>query len=221
LAWRYQGKSKKMIKIIIADDHAIVREGLKQIISDVSDMVVTGEAASGHEVIDKIHKNNYDVVVLDISMPGANVLDVIKEIKRQRPDLPILVLSIHPEEQYAMRVLKAGVSGYLTKKSAPDELITAIRKVSKQKKYISTSLAELMVSGLSKNYKNQPHEVLSDREHQIMCLIASGMSAKEIAEKLGLSGKTVSTYRSRVLRKMNMKNNTEFTHYAIKHKLVV
>ena len=209
-----------MIKIFIADDHEIVREGLKQIVGDTSNMVIAGEASNGHEVLSKVLKNDYDVVVLDISMPGINGLDVLKQIKSQKPKLPILVLTMHPEEQYAVRVLRAGASGYLTKESASDELITAIRKVSTARKYVSSSLAEKLAFGLEFDSKKPLHETLSDREYQVMCMIASAKTVKEIAEELFLSAKTISTYRTRILEKMNLKNNAELTHYAIKHGLV-
>jgi len=207
-------------KILIADDHTIVREGLKQIVAETSDMVVADEASTGHEVLNKALKNDYDVVVLDITMPGINGLDVLKQIKAQKPKLPILVLSVHPEEQYAVRVLRAGASGYLTKESAPDELITAIRKVSVGKKYVSPSLAEKLAFDLEIDHEKPLHETLSDREYQVMCMITSGRTVKDIAEELFLSEKTISTYRARILEKMKMKSNIELTHYAIKHGLV-
>ncbi len=209
-----------MIKIFIADDHAIVRKGLKQIVGDTSDMVIAGEAGNGHEALDKVLKNDYDVIVLDISMPGINGLDVLKQIKSQKPKLPILALTMHPEEQYAVRVLRAGASGYLTKESASDELITAIKRVSTGRKYVSSSLAEKLAFGLEVDSEKPLHENLSDREYQVMCMIASGKTVKEIAGELFLSAKTVSTYRTRILEKMNMKNNAELTHYAIKQGLV-
>ena len=209
-----------MIKIFIADDHAIVRKGLKQIVGDTSDMVIAGEAGNGHEALDKVLKNDYDVIVLDISMPGINGLDVLKQIKSQKPKLPILALTMHPEEQYAVRVLRAGASGYLTKESASDELITAIKRVSTGRKYVSSSLAEKLAFGLEIDSEKPLHENLSDREYQVICMIASGKTVKEIAGELFLSAKTVSTYRTRILEKMNMKNNAELTHYAIKQGLV-
>ena len=209
-----------MIKIFIADDHAIVREGLKQIVAETTDMVVTDEADTGHEVLEKVCENDYDVLVLDITMPGLNGLDALKQLRSQRPDLPVLVLSIHPEEQYAVRVLRAGASGYLTKESAPDELISAIRKVSMGGKYVTPSLAEKLASDLVADGKKPLHETLSDREYQVLCMIASGKTVTEIAEELFLSEKTISTYRSRILEKMKMKTNAELIHYAIKHGLV-
>ncbi len=209
-----------MIRILIADDHAIVREGLKQVVAETSDIVVADEASNGHEVLNKVFKNNYDVVVLDITMPGMNGMDILKQIKSHKPELPVLVLSMHPEDQYAVRVLRAGASGYLTKESAPDELITAIRKVSVGRKYISSSFAEKLAFELEVNTEKPFHEILSDREYQVMCMIATGKTVKEIAEELCLSVKTISTYRSRILEKMNMKNNAELTYYAIKNGLV-
>jgi two-component system invasion response regulator UvrY len=209
-----------MIKILIADDHAIVREGLKQILEETADMVVADEASSGHEVLDKARNNEYDVVVLDISMPGRDGVDILKQLRSQKPHLPILVFSMHPEEQYAIRVLKAGAAGYLTKESASDELITAIRRVSTGRKYVSSSLAEKLAFNLERDTEKPRHEILSDREYQVMCMIAVGKRIKEIAEELYLSVKTVSTYRARILEKMKLKNNAELMHYAIKHGLV-
>ena len=209
-----------MIRILIADDHAIVREGLKQIVAETSDMLVADEAGSGQEVIDKVGRNDYDVIVLDISMPGGNGVDVLKQIKSQRHKTSILILSMHSEEQYAVRVLKAGASGYLTKESAPNELIAAIRKVSGGGKYISASLAEKLAFNLEINSEQPRHENLSDREFQVMCMIASGKTVTDIAEELCLSVKTISTYRARVLEKMRMKNNSELTKYALQNQLV-
>jgi DNA-binding NarL/FixJ family response regulator len=209
-----------MIKILIADDHPVVRKGLKEIIQATSDMTVSGEASDGQEVLEKVMKIDFDVVVLDIAMPGRSGLDILKELKSGKPELPVLILSIHPEEQYAVRVLRAGASGYLTKDSAPDELITAIRKVSRGKKYISASLAEKLAYDLEISAVKPFHETLSDREYEVMCLIASGKTVKEIAEELFLSGKTISTYRSRILEKMKMRSSAELTHYAIKLGLV-
>lgn len=209
-----------MIKILIADDHAIVREGLKQILSESPDLVVVAEASTGQEVLDKVAKNDLDLVVLDISMPGRGGMDILKEIKSLKPKLPVLILSMYPEEQYAVRVLKSGASGYLTKESAPIELVKAIRQISQGKKYISPSLAEKLAVDLEVSSDKPPHETLSDREYQVMCMIASGKTLKEIADGLSLSIKTISTYRSRILEKMNMRTNAELTHYAVKNRLV-
>ena len=208
-----------MIRILIGDDHAIVRRGLKQIVEESHDMIVD-EAKNGQEVLEKTRKNRYDILVLDISLPDRSGLDVLKHLKNTKPDLPILILSIHPEEQYAVRVLRAGASGYLSKDSAPDELAAAIRKVSQGRKYISASLAEKLAFNLDKSTEIPVHETLSDREFQVMCMIASGKTVTQIAEKLCLSVKTISTYRSRILEKMQMQNNAEITHYAIKNGLV-
>lgn len=209
-----------MIKILIADDHAIVREGLKQILAETPDMVVADEANNGHDVVTKVLKNDFDVVLLDISMPGRNGIDILKQLKTERPRISVLILSMYSEEQYAMRALRAGASGYLTKESAPDELIEAIRRVSQGRKYISPAVAEKLALNLEPGSERPPHEVLSDREYQVMCMIASGKTIKEIGDQLGLSVKTISTYRARVLEKLNIKNNAALTHYAIQNRLV-
>ncbi len=209
-----------MIKILVADDHAVVREGVKQILSETADMVVAAEASSAQEVLNKVWENNYDLVLLDISMPGRGGLDVLKQLKDEKPGLPVLILSIYPEEQYAVRALRAGASGYLTKESAPDELIAAIRKISQGGKYVSASLAEKLAFDMEIGAEKPPHEMLSDREYQVMCMIAKGKTVKEIAGELSLSVKTISTYRSRILDKMRMKGNAELTRYAIKNSLI-
>ena len=209
-----------MIKILIADDHAIVREGLKQIVADTSDMVVAGEAVDGQEVLEQVRKEDWDLILLDISMPGRGGIDTLKELKIEKPKLPVLVLSMYPEEQYAVRALKAGASGYLTKESAPEELIEAIRKVSQGRKYISAALAESLAFHVGTNSEKPLHETLSNREYQVMLMLASGKTVKEIANDLSLSAKTISTNRVRALRKMGMKNNAELTYYAITHGLV-
>jgi DNA-binding NarL/FixJ family response regulator len=208
------------MKVLIADDHAVVREGLKQILSESSDMVVAAEASTGPEVLEKIDKDDFDLIILDIAMPGRGGLDILKEIKNKKPRLPVLILSMYPEEQYAVRVLKAGASGYMTKESAPHELVKAIQQISRGKKYVSPSLAEKLALDLEITTGRPLHESLSDREYQVMCMIASGKTLKDIAEGLSLSIKTISTYRSRILEKMNMKSNAELTHYAIKNRLV-
>ena len=209
-----------MIKILIADDHAIVREGLKQIVADTPDMIVAGEAVDGTEVLELVRKEDWDLILLDISMPGRGGIDTLKELKIEKPKLPVLVLSMYPEEQYAIRALQAGASGYLTKESAPEELIAAIRKVSQGRKYISEALAESLASHVVTNSEKPLHETLSNREYQVMLMLASGKTVKEIANDLSLSVKTISTNRVRALRKMGMKNNAEITYYAIKHGLV-
>jgi DNA-binding NarL/FixJ family response regulator len=209
-----------MIKIIIADDHAVVRTGLKQIIESDPNLRVTGEASSGFELLEKIQEGNYDVVLLDISMPGKDGLETLKEIKRIKPKLPVLIFTVYPEDQYAVRLLKAGASGYLNKECEPEELIEAIYRVAMGRKYVSENLAELLAQKLEETSTVPLHELLSDREFQVLCLIASGKTIKEIADTLQLSANTVSTYRIRILEKMKMKNNAELTHYAIKNGLV-
>lgn len=210
-----------MLKILIADDHAIVRAGLKQVLADTPDMTVTDEAGATEEAIRKALDGDFDVVVLDISMPGRGGLEVLQQLKSQKPKLPVLVLSMHPEEQYALRVLKAGAAGYLTKESVTEELIDAIRKVSNGMKYVSPELAQEIAFALESDTERPIEETLSDREFQVLCMIASGKTPREIAEELSLSVKTVSTYRSRILEKMRMKSNAELTNYAIKNNLVV
>jgi two-component system, NarL family, invasion response regulator UvrY len=209
-----------MIEILIVDDHAVVRTGLKQILSEIPDMTITDEACDARGALDKIRTNNYSVVVLDIALPGKSGLDVLKEIKSERPGLPVLILSMYPEDQYAIRVLKSGAAGYMTKESAPEELVTAVRTVADGKKYISPSVAERLASHLDFAGKKELHEMLSDREYQVLCMIASGKSSSEIAEELSLSVKTISTYRSRILEKMNLSNNAELTTYAIQKHLI-
>lgn len=208
-----------MIRILIADDHPIVRAGLKQILSEAADLAVTAEAADGHELLKLIRQGGCEVVLLDLAMPGLTGLDALKQIKVEKPALPVLVLSMHPEHEYGIRVLKAGAAGYLMKSAAPDQLVAAIRKVYRGGRYVSPALAEKMAFGLQAVAAELPHEALSDREHQVLCMIASGKTVKEIAAELSLSEKTISTYRSRILEKMNMKSNAELTHYGIKHNL--
>jgi len=209
-----------MINILIADDHTIVREGLKRILQQTQDIKRIDEASNGEGVIQKVGRNDYDLVLLDISLPGRSGLDILKQLKCMKPALPVLVLSMHPEEQYAIRSIRAGASGYLTKESASQELIEAIRKVAQGKRYITSSLAERMAFQIELDTKKSLHEALSDREYQVFCMIASGKTVKEIAGVLSLSVKTISTHRSRILKKMNMKNNAQLTHYAIKYSLV-
>lgn len=208
------------IRLLIGDDHAVVRKGMKQILAETKDIVVADEAGNGREVLEKVRKIDFDMVLLDISMPGRDGLEILKELKSLKPKLPVLMLSMYPEEQYAVRSLRSGASGYLTKDSAPDELISAIRKVSSGGKYVSASLAEKLAHKLGADVEKPLHEALSDREYQVMCMIASGKAVKEIGEELSLSVKTVSTYRSRILDKMRLKGNAELTRYAIDNKLV-
>lgn len=209
-----------MIKVCVVDDHAVVREGLKRIISENPGMSVTAEAGDGNEALKVIQNQPFDVVLLDITMPNKNGMDVLKELRARMPRLPVLVLSMHAEEHYAVRVLRAGASGYLTKESAPEKLIQAIRQVVRGGKYVSAAVAERLVYQLDSDTSKPAHENLSDREYQVMCMIGSGKTVTDIADELSLSVKTVSTYRVRILEKLNMKNNAEVARYAIKEGLV-
>ncbi len=209
-----------MIKVIIADDHPVVRQGLKQILADEPDIAVVGEASNSQELFKQIGCQSCDVVVLDITMPGRGGLESLKELRRERPKLPVLILSIHPEDQFGLRVLKAGAAGYMTKETAPDELVKAIRKVFAGGKYLSSTLAEKIAFDLDRDSLKAPHETLSDREYVVMCMLASGKTVSEVSRELCLSVKTVSTHRARILDKMRMKTNAELTHYAVKNRLV-
>jgi two-component system, NarL family, invasion response regulator UvrY len=204
-----------MIRTLIADDHAVVRRGLRHILEETSDIVVAAEAGTASEVLDKLRARNYDVLVLDITMPGRSGLDILKEIKRLRPRLPVLVLSIHPEDQFATRVLRAGAAGYLAKETAPDDLVKAIRRVHGGGKYINATQAEKLLQLLAAGSDQAPHERLSDREYEVLRRIASGDTVSAIAAEMKLSVKTVSTYRARLLEKMRMRTNAELTRYAI------
>jgi two-component system, NarL family, invasion response regulator UvrY len=208
------------MRILITDDHAVVRQGLKQILAEEFTRAVFGEASNVQEAIDKVWKEPWDVVVLDITMPGRSGLEVLKEIKKSKPKLPVLMLSMHPEDQFAVRLLKIGASGYMTKESAPQELVGAVKKVVAGGRYVSPALAEKMASYLAIDVQTPPHERLSDREFLVLRLIASGKTPTAIAKELGLSVKTVSTYRTRILEKMSMANSAELTHYAIQNQLV-
>jgi len=209
-----------MIRILIADDHEVVRKGLVNVLSGTLQPVKIDEARNGQEAMSKVLKTEYDLVVLDIKMPGKSGLDVLKEIKQHQPKLPVIILSMHPEEQFAIRAIRAGASGYLTKECAGDELVLAIRKALKGERYISGSLAEILAGELDSDSEKPLHEILSDREYQVMLMIASGKPVGEIANELCLSAKTISSYRTNILLKTRMKNNAEITHYAIRNKLV-
>ena len=209
-----------MIRVLVADDHAIVRRGLKLILAEEFERLTVGEAQDGTELIDQIEKDDWQVVILDITMPGKTGLDLLKEIKRLRPRLPVLILSMHSEDQFALRAFRAGAAGYMNKENAPEELVKAIKKVLAGGKYVSTTLAETLISGLEADTDKPLHESLSDREYQVLRMIASGKTVKEIAEELSLSIKTISTYRTRILEKLRMKTNAELTYYAISKKLV-
>lgn len=213
-------KAAKTIRVLIADDHAIVREGLKQILADTANIVVEGEAENGLSAVQLVRGCDSDVLLLDISMPDRSGIEVLKQIRKEKPALAVLMLSMHREDQYAVRALKAGASGYLNKQSAPAELVNAIRQVASGRKYISPELAQQLANQVSDDRDEVLHESLSDREFQTLTMIASGMAVSDIAAELALSVKTVSMYRSRLLAKMRLRHNAELTHYAIKHKLV-
>jgi two-component system invasion response regulator UvrY len=208
------------MRILLADDHTVVRRGLKQILAEELKRAVFGEARNAEEALDLVRKEQWDVVVLDITMPGRSGLEVMREIRKLRPRLPVLVLSIHPESQFAVRVLKLGAAGYMTKESAAEELVGAIKKVLAGGRYVSAPLAETLAKNLSSSMVKPAQELLSDREFQVLRRIASGKSVGEIALELALSVKTISTYRSRILQKMCLRNNAELMHYAMQHQLV-
>ena len=207
------------LRILLADDHTIIRDGLKQILADTEDLVVTGEAANGLEVMQKVREGDWDLLVLDISMPGRNGLELIRLIKEEKPELPILVLSMHHEEQYAVRALQAGALGYLTKESDSDLLVTAIRRVAKGGVHISDKVAELMVRGIRPTDKLLPHNLLSDREYQVFNMLVTGRSLTEIGAELSLSVKTISTHKTHILQKMNLSGTAELIRYAVAHNL--
>jgi two-component system, NarL family, invasion response regulator UvrY len=209
-----------MLRILIADDHTVVRKGLRQILLDEFPGAEIEEAVDGGELVKKVMTGKWDVVVSDVSMPGRSGLEALQQIKISHPDLPVLILSIHPEEQYALRALKCGAAGYLSKDTAPDELVKAVQKVLLGKKYISQAIAEKMANSFSSDNFLHPHEGLSDREFDVMKLLANGKSVSEIAEMLSLSVTTVSTYRTRVMTKMNLKSNSDLTKYAIENNLL-
>ena len=211
---------KATIRVFIADDHAIVREGLKQILADSRDIVVAGEAENGLDAIRLFPKSRCHVMLLDISMPDKNGIEVLKQIKKEFPDTQVLMLSMHREDQYAIRSLKAGAAGYLTKQAAPKELVVAIRQVASGQKYVSAALAQALASQVGEDHATPVHDTLSDREYQTLTLIASGKTVSDIAHELSLSVKTVSEYRARLLVKMKLKNSAELTHYAIRNHLV-
>src|SRR4030095_15566916 len=208
------------MNILIVDDHAVVRKGIKQILSEEAEVTFLGEASNADELFSQLYDKKWDIVILDITLPGKNGLDVLIELKRRKPDIKVLIMTMHPEEEIAIRALKTGASGYLNKDSVPSELLRAVKKIHGNAKYISSALGEKLALYLDKDMSRLAHELLSKREFQILCLIASGNSLTEIAKELLISVKTVSTYRTRILEKMNMKSNVELTHYAIKNKLV-
>jgi two-component system, NarL family, invasion response regulator UvrY len=208
-----------MLRFIITDDHPVVLKGLKEIISEGFDDVTIDVSSKGYELLSKISNNDYDIVLLDISLPDINGLEALKKIKKKKRKLPVLVLSMYPEEQYAVRALKAGANGYLTKRSASDELVLAVRKILSGKKYISPDFAEKMLLDFESDMEKPPHENLSDRELQVLCMMGKGKAVKEIAGELHLSPNTVRTYRTRILEKIGVKGTSELIHYAITHSL--
>ena len=210
-----------MTRVLIVDDHAILRRGLKALLADDFLGAEFGEASDAREALEQLHKKQWDVALLDITLPGKNGLDLLKELKIEWPGLPVLVLSAHAEDQFAVRALKAGASGYMTKESAPEELVKAVRKILAGGRYVSSALAEKLASRVGKDTKGTAHETLSDREYDVMCRIASGKTVTEIGEDMALSAKTISTYRARVLEKLGLKNSAEIIRYAIRTGLVI
>jgi two-component system, NarL family, invasion response regulator UvrY len=210
-----------MLRILVTDDHALVRRGLRQVIVEAFGGGVTiEEAKNAQEALDHIWKSEWDLALMDISMPGRSGLDILKDVQLARPKLPVLFLTMHEEDQFAIRVLKAGAAGFITKESSPEEMVKAIRKTLGGGRYVSDNLAEKLALGLASDPDKRPHELLSDREFQVLCRIASGRTATQIAVELALSVKTVSTYRARILEKMSLETNAELTTYAIRNKLV-
>ncbi len=208
-----------MIRVLTADDHEIIRRGIKQLLADTEDMEVTGEAADGQAVLDLMTLEPFDIVILDLSMPGRGGLDTLKQICSQFPDTPVLILSMYPEEHYALRALRAGAAGYFSKQSPPEELIEAIRRIASGRKYITESIAEKMADEISISEKGAPHAALSDRELLVLKRIAMGYTPTQIAGELSLSVKTISTYRDRVLKKLELNTNAELTQYVLAHDL--
>jgi two-component system invasion response regulator UvrY len=208
-----------MLRVVIADDHPVVLKGLKEIIRESFDNSTIDETSTGYGLLRNVQNNQYDLVLLDISLPDINGLEVLKEIKKKRPKLPVLVISMYPEEHYAVRAIKAGAQGYLTKRTASDDLVLAVRQILSGKRYISSSLAEKMMFDLESDTERSRHENLSDRELQVLCMIGKGKAVKEIAEELRLSANTIRTFRTRILEKIGAKGTSELIHYAIAHNL--
>ena len=209
-----------MARLLIADDHEIFRKGVRNLIKEINSNVVVDEASNGQEVIKKMWKHDYDAVLLDISMPGRNGIDILKQLKGYKPNLQVLIISMYPEEQFAIRAMKAGAAGYLTKSARSDELTLAIRNVIKGKRYISSSLADKLVNYVESGDGKAPHDILSDREYEVMCMTADGKSVKQIAKELLLSDKTISTYRARILTKMNMTNTAQLIQYVMSNGIL-
>ncbi|HMF86263.1 MAG TPA: response regulator transcription factor [Nitrospiraceae bacterium] len=211
--------NEPMLKVLVVDDFPLFRRGVRELLVEGFQHAKIGEAGNFHEMLEMLRQKPWDVAVMDISMPGMNGLDALKQVKQEFPDLPVLILSMYPEEQYAIRMFKAGADGYLTKVSAPEELVKAIKKVHGGGKYVSPSLGEALVVTVKPGAEENPHELLSDREYQVLCLIGSGKTISEIADKVNLGVTTISTYRARILEKMRMKTTAELTRYAIQHEL--
>jgi two-component system invasion response regulator UvrY len=209
-----------VIKVLIADDHAVVRRGLREILEETRDVLVGGEAATASDTIRLVREQRWDIVVLDIHLPGGSGIDLLRDLRHQRAELRVLILTGYPEQQYAVRAIKAGAAGFLTKESAPEKLVEAIRKVASGNRYVSEEVAELLASAVAGDTLGAPHERLTDREFEVLRLLASGKTVSQVADGLALSVKTVSTHRARILQKMNMKTNAELTYYAIKNRLV-
>jgi two-component system invasion response regulator UvrY len=208
-----------MLRVVITDDHPIVLKGLKEILSEGFDDAIIDVTTTGYGLINDVQKNQYDLVLLDISLPDINGLEVLKEIKKKKPKLPVLIISMYPEEQYALRAIKAGAQGYLTKRSASDELVLAVRKILSGNRYISPAFAEKVMFDFESNAEKLPHERLSDRELQVLCMIGGGKAVNQIAEELHVSANTVRTYRTRILEKIGVKGTSELIHYALMHGL--
>jgi DNA-binding NarL/FixJ family response regulator len=208
------------INVLIADDHAIVRQGLRQILSETEDLVVAGEADDGVEALQLARQQEWNVFLLDVSMPNRNGIDTLKQLKKEFPKLPVLILSMHPEEQYAVRALKAGASGYLTKQSAPEQLVTAIRQVARGKKYVSPTVAMQLADAIANDTEQPAHELLSDREYEVLKLIAAGKTLTQVADELNLAVATISTFRARILTKLGLSSTAEMIRYGLEHGLV-
>jgi len=209
-----------MIRVLVADDHAVVRRGIRQILHETEDIVVAGEASSAAELWSMALEERFHCVILDVNLPGRSGLELLTDLKRQKPELPVIILTVYSEEQYAVRALKSGASGFLTKESAPDKLIEAIRKVVQGGRFITAEVAERLASSVVRGAEGPPHEALTDREFQILKMIGSGKTVSQIGRELSLSVKTISTHRTRILKKMSLKTNSELTHYAIRNHLV-
>ncbi len=209
-----------MIKVLVVDDHAIVRRGIAEILSEMGDVIVGGQAASAPEAMRLVRAQRFDIVILDITMPGGNGIELIGEIRRERPDARVLILTVHSEQQYAVRAIRAGAAGFLTKETAPEKLVDAVRRIAAGGRYISAELAETLASMIAGEGRGPPHERLSDREFEVLKMLASGKTVSNVANELHLSVKTISTFRSRILQKMGMRSNAELTHYAVRSGLV-